>query len=213
MVSELGHLHSVALLVFADEIERRLRATALRLNDAGHVRIDFIAVTMALPNRRLTAIELADLAPCGTVVGKEGGTQTETHRTSHMCAADFRHVYNHGVLALWVQLRRGSLLAATHMPREFDHGELETEADTQEWDLLLARPAHGQNHALCATLSKATGHNDTTRRAQMLPCLVVPDGILVLGMRFKVTRLDPLEHKLALALHRSMLQRLHDRHV
>lgn len=50
---------------------------------------------------------------------------------------------------------------AADVARELDDGELEAEADTEEGDVLLARPFDCEHHALCTAHSETTGDEYT----------------------------------------------------
>lgn len=90
-----------------------------------------------------------------------------------------------------------------------DNSNLETEADTKEWNLLLTRPLDSRNHSLRTTdaetarnddapcrqsrADNATGEQNSLGRAQRAPGAVVANGVVGLHLRLKVGRVHPLD--------------------
>ena len=54
---------------------------------------------------------------------------------------------------------------AADVPRPLDDGHLKAEADSEEGDLLLARPLDGEQHALCPAHAESAGDEDSTAHA------------------------------------------------
>jgi hypothetical protein len=51
------------------------------------------------------------------------------------------------------------------VPRPFSDCHLESQADTEEWHLLLPGPLDGRDHAFRSTVTETTRHKDTPMNA------------------------------------------------
>lgn len=60
-----------------------------------------------------------------------------------------------------IQCRWSLTVEATDVTSPLDDSDLETEADTQEGDLLLTGPLDSRNHALRTADTETTWHDDT----------------------------------------------------
>lgn len=99
---QLGDLHPLALLVLASEAQ----SLGLNLIDVG--RVDFVAVTVTLPDDFGPAIELANLRPLGVFL-EDGRSQSQTHGTAEVGFRDLGHEDDDGIRSSLEQLRRVSL--------------------------------------------------------------------------------------------------------
>lgn len=100
---------------------------------------------------------------------------------------------------------------ASDVSCELNHGDLESEADTEEGDVLLARPLDRRDHALSTAKTESSGHEDTPAKEHK-PVRVENDGNNVLGgadglpgsmellwslvlrLGLEIRRLDPLSN-------------------
>src|SRR6266704_2924164 len=107
------------------------------------------------------AVPLADLERAvdlgHTGAGAQlAGVRPEPHRAAHFLDALLRaHERDHGVLALGLELARVRVWQLHDVPRELDDGRLQPQADSQERQLALARPANRFEHAVDAAHAEA----------------------------------------------------------
>lgn len=94
--------------------------------------------------------------------GKNGFSLSKTHRAAHLSLVVLGHIDNHWIGGFWVDFSRIGIVPVQNVSHKFDGGHLQAKADAQEWLLRVAAPQAGLDHALDATLSKATRNNDAT---------------------------------------------------
>lgn len=57
-------------------------------------------------------------------------------------------------------------LKSANVSSPLNDGDLHSEADSEEGDLVLSSPLDGDDHSLGSSHSKATGHQDSTERKE-----------------------------------------------
>src|SRR6266700_6806757 len=99
------------------------------------------------------------------------GIRAQSHRAAHFLDAFLgAHQRDDGVLALGCELARVGVGELDHVARELDDGRLQPEANAEERDLALARPADRYEHALDAAYAEPTRHEQAVVRAEQLAC-------------------------------------------
>src|SRR6266566_5218726 len=93
--------------------------------------------------------------------GQSGRIQAETHRPALVLElALIRHEVDDGVLGEHVELCRVGVLRAGHLAGELDDGALETEAQAEIRDLVVAGEMGGEDLAFDAAMTEATRYED-----------------------------------------------------
>src|ERR1700751_2430920 len=67
-----------------------------------------------------------------------------------------------------IELGRIPTSQTAHVPGEFDHHRLHTQADAEVRNLLFAREANGIEHTCDSTLTETTGYQNSIKFAQRL---------------------------------------------
>ena len=153
---QLENLHPLSTLILAHEAQAALREA---VDERG---VDLVPMTMALPNLARAAVELADLGPRLATLLEHSRAQAKTHRTTHVRLGNLRHEDDDGLRSRRIELSRRSTRHATHVPRPLDHGELESETDAQEGNLLFTRPLDREHHTFRATHTETPRNEDAT---------------------------------------------------
>lgn len=99
-------------------------------------------MTMTFPDLISSLIEFPQLGPIRRGV-EHSRPESQSHRTTHMRLGDFRHEDDDRFFLLRIELARGRVLLTTDVSDPFDDGELETETDTEEGDVLFSGPLNG----------------------------------------------------------------------
>lgn len=149
VVLELDHFHSLAALVFSNERE----TGALQL--VHQIRVHLVAVTMALPDLLLVAVQLAELGPLCTIL-EQRRPLTQPHCTPHLGFVDFRHVDDGRLLRFFIELCAIRLFHIADVASVFDHSYLQPKANAKEGDVLCTGPFGTLDHALGTALTEAT---------------------------------------------------------
>lgn len=155
---QLEDLHTFALLVLTDE--RHTRA----LDFLDESRVDFIPMTMPLPDLIRPLVQFPQLGPIARRI-EHGRPQSQSHRTTHVRFGDLRHEDDDRILSVRVELSRRGVLLAADVADPFDDGKLESETNSKEWDVLFACPFDGKNHALCAAHSEPSWYENASVHA------------------------------------------------
>lgn len=205
VVLDLDNLHTLALGVLSDERETGL------LNLLDHVGVDLVTMTVALLNLRDGgSVQTTQTRPLGVLL-EDTGVSAKTHGTTKLALVNLGHVDNGMVLGLGVQLLTADILDVGDVAAELQHGQLHTQADTQEGLVVGTRPCDGLHHTLSTSVTETAGHQDTVGRANRMPGLVVVGGggSVILQMR----RVNPDDLNLLVAVHGGVLQSLGDTDV
>jgi len=169
-------------------------------------------VTVALPSDGLATIQPAELGLLSLRL-EDGGAETKTHGSTHVGLGDLGHETDDRVGSGTGELSGVGVGKTANVAGPLDNGDLETETDTEEGDLLLTGPLDSGNHTLSATDTETAGDDDALGRADSAPSVVVANGVVGLHLGLEVTRVDPLKLELATTAHRGVLEGLDDRHV
>src|SRR6266545_4672825 len=157
VVVELDHLDEVQVRVHAREDHPGL----LVLRAVRVVELEAVAVALL---DELGAVKLSRLRP----VPERAGVAPEPHRPALVCDPLLAlHERDDRVRGLVVELERVRPVEAEHGPPELDDGHLEPEADAEERDLLLPRPAGGEDLPLRAAHAEAAGHEDPVHLVEL----------------------------------------------
>src|SRR2546430_789977 len=90
---------------------------------------------------------------------ESAGVRAQSHRAAHLLNPLLRaHQRDYWILALGRELARVRVGDLTDVARELDDGRLETEADPEERQLVLARPPNRLEHPLYAPHAEPPGH-------------------------------------------------------
>lgn len=201
---QLEHLHSFSSLIPTNKPHT---PRGLELLDI--LRFNLVPMPMPLPSNVPVPIQPPKLALLRVGL-KDGRSKTKTHGTAHVGLGYFGHETDDRVRRVGNELGRVGLLETANVSGPFDDGDLETEADTEVWDVLLTRPLGSGNHALGTSKTETTGDNNTpvslrqlvsikTGRihdlpggANGLPGVMEFDGVLSLHSKLQVGRVNPL---------------------
>lgn len=66
---------------------------------------------------------------------------------------------------------------AHHVLSPLDHSQLETEADTKEWNLLLASVLDGKHHALCSSVAETSRNENASDSISIDRCEPLGDDV------------------------------------
>src|SRR6267143_7135848 len=158
MVGQFDHLDQLAV-----RRQSRRAQTVLRQHVAVGVR-HLVPVAMALAHLR-RVVGLRDTR----TRTEPAGIVTEPHRAAHLLDAFLRaHQRDHRVFAFGGELARVRVGDLADVTRELDDRGLETEADPDERQLVLARPADRLEHPFHAAHAEATGHEQSIVRGEEL---------------------------------------------
>lgn len=205
VVLDLDDLHTLTLDVLSNEGETGL------LDLLDHLRVDLVTMAVALLNLRDGgSVQTPQTRPLGVLL-EDAGVSAKTHGSTELALVDLGHVDNGVVLGLGVQLLTADILDVGDVAAELQHGQLHTQADTQERLVVGTRPCDGLHHTLSTSVTETTGHQDTIGRADRVPGLVVigRGG----GVIFQMRRVDPDDLNLLVAVHGRVLQSLGDTDV
>lgn len=112
------------------------------------------------------------------------------------------------VLTLRVQLLTAGVFQVGHIARKLDDGQLHSQADAEEGNLLGASIVDGPDHSFGASLAETSGDQDTIGGAHFMPGLVVGRQRFLLGSLLQVGSINPNHLELLLAVHGRVFQRL-----
>ena len=159
---ELHDLHALALGVPSHELQPGF------LQGFDHVRIDLVAVAVALVDLHGAAVESVGFA---AGVLQQGRAAAEAHRRAHVGGAAFGHEDDHRVGGLLVELGAVRPLHPQHVAGELDHGDLHSEADPEIRNLVLAGVLCGDRLAFDAADAEPARHQHAVGRLQVGPSL------------------------------------------
>lgn len=149
VVFQFDDLHALAGFVLANKCHTS------RFEFLDQFGVNFVAVTVSLPDPFLFAIQLSETGPFGAGL-EQGHSFAESHCAAHFSSIDFGHVNNSGIFALFVEFGAARLIQAAHILSKLNHSELHTKADTKVRNVIGTSPVGTFDHSICATLAETT---------------------------------------------------------
>ncbi len=203
MVLDLHNLHTLTLVILANEVQSTLSQTINVL------WVDLVSVAVSLEDLGLVAVQGAELGPLRSRL-ELSWAETKTHGATHSGLVNLWHEHDDWIFSALVQLRRGRALHVAHMARKLNNSDLHTEADTKVWGFVGTCPLRSLDHTLGTAVSETTWNQDSIGGADLVPRLVVSGWVALLGCVLQLGGVDPAEVELLLAAHSGVLERLDD---
>mmetsp|Transcript_127504 Transcript_127504/g.342209 ORF Transcript_127504/g.342209 Transcript_127504/m.342209 type:complete len:514 (-) Transcript_127504:151-1692(-) len=163
-------------------------------------------MAMALVDDGLATV---DAAGQRVPVADDRGARAQAHRAAHHRGGRLREEHDHRVRRLLVELGGVGVLPAELVARKLDDRALQADADAEKG--LLGFPAVGfaRDLPLDATASEAAGHENTLRRPDLLPSVLVGLLIGLLRPGLQLAGVHPRHHQAEARFNGGVLQGLH----
>ena len=94
-----------------------------------------------------------------------------------MGLGNLRHEYNSCMGWFLIELSRVSSLHPEHIAAEFNRSDLESQTDTEVWNLVLSRIFSRLDFPLNPPDAESTGNQDSISGSEQFPCGIVSFGI------------------------------------
>jgi len=108
-------------------------------------------------NCYLISIELPQR---GILCFKSGSSFSKPHRSAELTRVVFRHVDDHRVARVWVDLSRVRVFLVQNVSGKLDHGTLEAKAYSEEWPVIGSSPVGGSDLSLNSAGTEAAGYKN-----------------------------------------------------